>query len=175
MSTTLISAETYLKTSYTPDMELINGELREKPMPSRLHGYAQMLIGHWFLNHKTQWGVVPESEVRTEVRPGNFRLPDVSITRLGTFVGKTQQNPPLIAIEILSEDDRFSDLERRASDLEAMGVRHTWLIDPERRLVWRWSLQEHWVSVRELQAENGVYLDLDWLWTQLEEYQADNI
>ena len=167
-----ITVEEYLRTSYQPDRELISGELKEKPMPSRLHGYVQMLVGHWFAMHGKEWRVAPESEVRTQVRPDSFRLPDVSVTKLGTLSGKTQQNPPLIAIEILSEDDRYLELERPALDLQTMGVLHIWLLDPEQRRAWVWSGRDRWLPSKELRADNAIFLDLEWLWAEVSEHQS---
>ena len=168
-----VSVEEYLRTSYRPDMELIDGELKEKPMPSRLHAYTQMMIGHWFLNHRKGWRVAAESEARTEVRPGNFRLPDISITRLGTLSGQVQKSPFLIAIEVLSKDDRFVDLASRAADLAAMGVEHIWLIDPEKCRAWSWSGLDRWVPTNELHAAGPVYLDLAWLWSEIEKHEQE--
>ncbi len=138
-------------------------------MPTRLHGYVQMMIGHWFAMHMDEWGVAPESEVRTRVRPASFRLPDVAVTRLETVFGKTQDDPPIIAIEILSEDDRYADLQGRARDLAAMGVRTVWLIDPEQRSASIWSDRGVWEPAAELGVPGTpIHLDLNWLWGQVD-------
>ena len=76
----LVTVAEYLRTSYRPDRELVDGRLREKPMPTRLHGFVQALIAAWFVQHMTDWNVAPETEVRTRVSPTGFRLPDVSVT-----------------------------------------------------------------------------------------------
>ncbi len=164
-----ITVEEYLRTSYRPDRELVNGELKEKAMPTRLHGIIQMIIGAWFFNHMDQWGIAPESEVRTQVRPGNFRLPDVSVTPVDTVDTRTQNKPPIIAIEILSDDDRFSDLARRAADFRAMGVENIWLIDPEQRAALVWGAAGSWEPAAQLQVPGTpIHLDLGWLWAQVE-------
>ncbi len=165
----LIRVEEYLRTSYRPDRELIDGELREKPMPTVLHGFVQMVIGSWFAMRMTEWGVAPQLEVRTRIRPTDFRLPDVSVVPFPAPFTKTQDTPPLLAIEILSEDDKVHDLQKRAGDLHAMGVRHIWLIDSEQRSAMVWTDGTYWHPESRLTiAGTAIYLDLDWLWSQID-------
>jgi hypothetical protein len=63
MSTsTLITLEQYLATSYRPDVEFIEGELREKnsllgkgdPMVQWAHSRLQVMIGSWFDQHEEE-------------------------------------------------------------------------------------------------------------------------
>ena len=82
-----------------------------------------------------EWGLSPESEVRTRVRASNFRLPDVSLVPIPREFTGVQSEPPSIAIEIRSEDDKAVDLEKRARDLRAMGVPRVWMVDPQERRV----------------------------------------
>ena len=79
--------------------------------------------------------------------------------------------PPLIAIEVLDHADFYVDLKTRAADLYSMGVSNIWLVDPDLHIgeVWR---KGSWQPERtgRLQAlESPMYLDLDWLWQQLDE------
>jgi Uma2 family endonuclease len=41
--------------------------------------------------------------------------------------------PPLLCIEILSRDDRMSEMQERVDDYLGMGVAMVWLVDPRRR------------------------------------------
>ncbi len=45
MSTTLISVEEYLRTSYEPDAEYVDGVLEERPMGEGKHSAWQITIG----------------------------------------------------------------------------------------------------------------------------------
>jgi Uma2 family endonuclease len=38
--------------------------------------------------------------------------------------------PPLVAIEILSPDDRLIEVRQKLEEYQAWGVPHIWLIDP---------------------------------------------
>ena len=48
----------------------------------------------------------------------------------------TIRHPQLIAIEILSPEDRLSRLQERVDDYLVFGVENIWVIDPESRRVW---------------------------------------
>ena len=164
-----ISVEEYLRTSWKPDRELIGGELKEKPMPTKLHGFVQAAISGWFLQHMEEWGVAPESEVRTRVRASDYRLPDVSIVPFSTQWTKTQEDAPLIAIEIVSDDDRHPDLAQRGADFQEMGVGSIWLIDPKRRAASIWGSLGQWEPAEVLDVPNSpIYLDPKWLWAQVD-------
>ncbi len=165
-----VSVEQYLRTAYEHDPELINGELKERPMPTKMHAFVQMLIGAWFIQHMEDWGIMPLSEVRTRVTFSDFRLPDVAVARREPIRGKTQDEPPLIAIEILSPDDRFSDLHKRALDFSRMGVEHIWLIDPEEQVAFLWGgdREKSWLSTERLAVDGTpIHLDLHWVWSKI--------
>ncbi len=173
-TTHTISVEEYLRTSYEHDPEYIDGEIRERPMPTRLRAFVQMAIGAWFFQHMEEWGILLYSEVRTRVRPQNFRLPDVAIARRSPINTKTLDEAPLIAIEILSDDDRTVDLRNCATDFTAMGTENVWLLDPETRQAYVWASKDggkgDWLPSKTLTAAGTpVYLDLAWLWQRVEQ------
>ncbi len=167
----IVSVEEYLNTSYRPDRELIDGRLEEKPMPTRLHGFVRALISQWFLNHTDEWGTLALSEVRTRVRPSDFRLPDVAVVRIGTkLLDEPMDQPPLIAIEVMSKRDTFAALRDRASDLARMGVDHVWLVDPKKHEAYVFT-GGAWQPTTELQLPGSpTHLDLAWLWARVEKY-----
>ncbi len=166
----IISVEEYLNTSYRPDRELVDGRLEEKPMTTMLHSYVQGLLSQWFLNHKKQWGILAMSEPRTRVQEERFRLPDVAVVLSGTKMRNApMEKPPLIAIEIMSPEDAFTTLRRRASDFARMGTKHVWLIDPEDRFVYIFDGVD-WRTTETLQVpESPIHLDVGWLWSQIDE------
>ncbi len=165
--TRCVSVEEYLNAEYRPDLELVDGYLREKPVVSPAHGRVQFLIGLWFGIHEADWSIQGMVEVRTRVTRNNFRLPDVAITAAGPLPHKALTEAPLIAIEVLSESDTYADLRDRAEDFQTMGVRNIWLIDPAKRTAEVWT-DGNWRLTKALQAiDSPMYLDLAWLWKKL--------
>ncbi len=172
-----ISVAEYLRTSYEHDPELIDGQLRERPMPTDIHAFVQGMIGHWFALHRKEWKIMSLPELRTRVTTSNFRLPDVTVIRRRPLLGKPQEDPPLIAVEILSPDDRLSELRERAEDFSRMGVENIWLIDPEKRHAFTWGAHENdWLAADRLElAGTPIHLDLVWLWEQVAEEMQEGI
>ena len=127
-----ITIEEYLRTSYRPDVEFLDGQLEEKPMGPWDHGFIQGLIFTWFLQRGEEWNVVPSIDVRTRVSTDHVRLPDVVVDWAGPHPPVLVE-APLLAIEVLSPSDSHSALRQRAKDYTAMGIPNIWLIDPDTR------------------------------------------
>ncbi len=49
----------YLKTTYRPDRDYIDGEVRERNLGERPHSLLQLLIGSILLAHKDDWKILP--------------------------------------------------------------------------------------------------------------------
>ena len=88
----------YLKTSYRPDREYIDGEVVERNLATWEHGRVQILVGIWFGAHESEWGVMVASEWRARVSPTRVRIPDVTVVLAGPQPPVLEQ-APLLAIE----------------------------------------------------------------------------
>jgi Uma2 family endonuclease len=135
-SDALITVEEYLKTSYRPDCDFVDGRVEERNLGEFDHGLLQLSLGVLFTNNRDAWGVRAVTEVRTQVSRSRFRIPDVSVLRADAPREQIITHPPLIAIEILSPEDRLSRFQGRIDDYLAFGVENIWIIDPERRSAW---------------------------------------
>ena len=164
-----ISLEQYLNTSYRPDVEYLDGELKEKPLVDFPHGEAQGFIFAWFSERYVEWNIRCALDTRTRVSQQHVRLPDVVVVTAGDERRGALLRPPLIAIEILSPTDTFQDLTQRATDLERMGVPNIWLIDEYEHTcrVWRNGAWQPHNAARVQAVNSPIYLDLDWLWSKL--------
>ena len=164
-----VSLEEYLSTSYRPDVEFIDGILKEKPAVSPAHGRTQMMLGWWFGIHEAEWAIQVFAESRTQVSVTKVRLPDASVLPAGPVPRKVITQAALIAIEVLSESDTYRELKERDRDFESMGVRNIWLLDPAAQTAEVWTKGD-WRSfdgVRLQAIEPPIYLDLAWLWKQV--------
>lgn len=63
----VVSLAKYLRTSYRPDSEWVDGLLRPKPGGEFQHGVVQGLLGSWFRQRRHEWGILVSLEVRTQV------------------------------------------------------------------------------------------------------------
>ncbi len=73
----------YLRTSYRPDLEYIDGNLQEKNMGQYEHSYLQSLLAAWFMNHRAVWKAIPLTEQRIRVSATRVRLPDLCLVPFG--------------------------------------------------------------------------------------------
>ena len=167
---TTLNIDEYLHDfSFNPDVEYLDGELRERPMVMTAHGKLQSLISIWFGQHE-EWGMDVAVEVRTRVTPTRVRLPDVVVAPSGNWP-ETLVDPPLIAIEILSPTDSYTATQRLAGDYLAMGIPNIWLLDPETRTARSCEQQagaNAWIEKTRLEAAGTpIYLDVQHLYAKL--------
>lgn len=135
-TTALIPVEQYLATSYRPDCDYVDGEVQERNLGERWHSSVQAMITAIFLQHRREWGVVPLTEQRVQVSASRFRVPDVCIIRADALFDPILHTPPVLCIEILSTEDRFSRILERVEEYLQMGVPQVWIIDPRSREIW---------------------------------------
>jgi len=67
-----------------------------------------------------------------KLREGRYLIPDFAVF-WRTKPPLVPDAPPLIAIEILSPDDRLTAVREKLEEYRAWGVGHVWLVDPHSR------------------------------------------
>jgi Uma2 family endonuclease len=142
-SRTLISVEEYLRTSYRPDCDYVDGEVQERNLGERDHSSLQMKILMYLGNRQHQLGIEVFPEQRVQVKPTRFRIPDVCVT-LGRPDEQIFTKPPFLCIEVLSPEDRIGRVEERVDDFLAMGVPFVWVLDPATKRAWSITPVEGW-------------------------------
>jgi Uma2 family endonuclease len=132
-SATALSIEEYLHTSFPDlDREYRDGEIVERTLPDYLHGKPQALLAAFFLALGKQLSLYPCVETRMRLRPARVLIPDVAVFHPDE-PDALPASPPLIAIEILSPDDRLTEVREKLEEYRMWGVPHVWLVDPRSR------------------------------------------
>lgn len=126
-----VSLSTYLHAEYEPDAEYVDGEIEERPMGENDHSAWQAAICFWFLQHAEEWKIRVRPEVRVQVGPSRFRVPDVTILDKAQPVEQIITHPPVAVFEILSPEDTVRRLMRKLNDYQSMGIPDIWVVDPE--------------------------------------------
>jgi Uma2 family endonuclease len=128
---TAMSVEQYLTTSFPDlDKEYRDGELEERSLPDYLHGRTQGMLFAFFLMLSKKFPLFPTVETRLRLANGIFLIPDVSVFYPNEPRMSVPDVPPLIAIEVLSSDDRMTKVREKLNEYQAWGVAHVWLVDP---------------------------------------------
>ena len=130
---TQIVLSEYLQTTYHPDQEYVDGVLRERNVGKTDHARVQTLLAALFVANEPGWNVFVTTEHRMRVSPSRVRIPDVTLVRPGALSEDVLSVPPLCAIEILSPEDTYSEIQEKALDYRRMGIENIWLIDPATR------------------------------------------
>jgi Uma2 family endonuclease len=131
----LVPLEEYLSTCYEPDCEYDDGLIVERNVGEFDHSFLQAILAALFMNSEETWGVYGLTEQRIRIAPRKYRIPDICVLRLDAPADDILTEPPLIAIEILSPEDRFSRIAAKAVEYRAFGIEHVWVVDPRQRKV----------------------------------------
>ena len=115
-SATPISLAEYLDTSYGPDREYLDGEVRERNVGKREHVRVQA----WLMAHETVWLVMVVTEARLQVAAERVRIPDRVLTSLA-LQAEMADRGACSGCGDLSPKDMYSDTELRATDYSAHG------------------------------------------------------
>lgn len=165
-ATTHISLEEYLNSSWRPDREYVDGEVRERNVGKWEHARVQALLAAWFVNHESEWGISCSTEQRIRITSDRVRIPDLVVLTAGPQPDVLIE-PPLLVIEILSPEDTYSDTQERAQDYRNMGVQTVWIIDPKTR-TGRVCLESAWIEADSLRVEGSpIFVSLQELFSRI--------
>jgi Uma2 family endonuclease len=148
----MVSVREYLSTSYRPDCDYVDGVVLERNWGEYDHARLQGEVLAYFHALRGELGLFVVPEQRVQISPTRFRVPDVCVV-LGEPAEQIFRTPPFICIEILSKDDRLSDMQDRVDDYLNFGVRYVWAIDPRTRQAWRCTMGGI-AEVSELRTED---------------------
>jgi Uma2 family endonuclease len=167
-TSTHISLIEYMKTSYRPDREYVDGELLERNVGKWEHARLQALLALWFGSQEKAWSVKVATEQRLQVSPTRVRIPDVMLVGRGPQPDVTV-DPPILVVEILSPDDSYTDTQWRSADYLNMGVRAVWIIDPTSR-TGRQCVGDTWTAAETLRVPGTpIFIELSKLFADLDE------
>lgn len=129
----LTPLDEYLQTSYSPDREYIDGFVVERNLGQGKHSYTQYRLLQKLGEQLDPKGWMPLPEQRVKVAPLRVRVPDICVVlQLEDVVTAA----PRLCVEILSPDDRWSRVNERIHDYQAIGVECIWVIDPWSSRAW---------------------------------------
>jgi Uma2 family endonuclease len=123
--------EVYLSSSFEPDAEFVHGAIEERPMGENEHSAWQQALALWFGQHAHEWNIRVRPELRVQVSPENFRVPDVVLLDRSLPAERFATHPPLAVFEILSPEDTLARMMTKLADYQAMGIPTILLLDPE--------------------------------------------
>ena len=154
--------ELYLHMSYEPDAEFVDGEVEERPMGEYDHATWQYAIQKWFDQHALKWGIRVRAELRVQVTPTIYRVPDVVVFDRSKPVEQILTYPPYAAFEIMSPEGSVYRLMRKLSDYADMGILNIFVIDPRNESAFRYTRGSLELCREDLQGLEGSEAQIDW-------------
>jgi Uma2 family endonuclease len=135
----LVPVSEYLSTSYRPDREFVDGTILERNLGERDHSKLQTELAIFFGGLRRKAGIHVFVEQRVQVKSSRFRVPDVCVVVGPEPEEQILTKPPFLCIEILSKDDRMSEMTERLEDYLDFGVPFIWLFDPRLKRAWSYT------------------------------------
>jgi len=138
-ATSQLSVQDYLKTTCDPDCEFVEGVLEERPVGERDHAAWQDAILAWFRDRKREWNILVYPELRVQITPDRYRVPDVTILSREAPREQIITHAPLAVFEILSPEDTMTRMLEKLADYERMGIQAIWVVEPKKPSYFRFS------------------------------------
>jgi Uma2 family endonuclease len=130
----LISVEEYLTTSFPDaDCEYVDGVIVERNLGEKDHSRTLRELIRFFFELRNKPRNFSFPAQRVQVKQRRIRVPDICVY-LEEPNEQIFTTPPFLVIEILSKEDRASDLQEKIDDYLEFGVPYVWTVDPRRRL-----------------------------------------
>jgi hypothetical protein len=97
-ASTLVPLSEYLKTSYRPDRDWIDGEAKERNMGEGQHASVQKFFVRFLGNREREWSIRIFPEQRVQTSAHHYRIPDVCAMRSHDPFQAIVTIPPLLCI-----------------------------------------------------------------------------
>lgn len=150
ISTRPVTAEEFAAFVERPEnagrfFELDEGEIIESPPPKPPHGFVSINVGAILWNYCRRRGrgyvFSNDTGVLLGRDPDTIRGPDIMLydddAKADDIVSDSSylETPPVLAVEILSPSNRYSQIVRKVNQYLTAGVQIVWVIDPPVREV----------------------------------------
>jgi Uma2 family endonuclease len=134
-TSTVVPVKEYLRKSYGPDRDYVDGVIQERNLGERDHADLQSRFVFLLCLPENAAHVTARSELRVQVSATRFRVPDVCVLRKDAPREQIVTQAPLLCVEVLSPDDTMLRTRERVRDFLEMGVPEVWVVDPASRTV----------------------------------------
>ena len=126
-----MSLDLYLKSSFEPDAEYVDGVIEERPMGEWNHANWQAAILEFFRRQRIEWKIRAVAELRVQVSKNRYRVPDVTILDRNLPIEQIVTCAPIAVFEVLSPEDSINRMMAKLADYERMGINTILILDPK--------------------------------------------
>lgn len=130
-ATAFVTVEEYLRSSFEPDAEYIEGRIEERNVGENDHSAWQKAIVFWFEMQAREKQIRVRPELRIQVSRDCYLVPDVTLLDRNRPIEQVVTHPPIAVIEILSPQDALKRVMKKCERYERMGIQTILVIDPD--------------------------------------------
>jgi Uma2 family endonuclease len=160
-TTTHVPVEVYLRSSYEPDAEYVDGVIEERPAGEYDHSAWQGATCIWFGQHSQERNLRVRPSLRIQVAATRFRVPDVTVLDRAQPIEQIITHPPVAVFEVLSPEDTMQRLKRKLEDYRTMGIPEVWVIDPQDGAYYRYEDRQLLRRDSFACAAQGIVFEMD--------------
>ena len=143
-ATPLMTADEFYAFSHLPEnedriLELQRGEVVEMSRPGKRHGLVcgnvSRILGNYAMARKKGYVCSNDTGMLVDRDPDTVRGPDFAFFEdtqsFDQVEEKYGEQPPLLAVEVLSPNDSMGKVNRLVREQLLFGVQMVWVLDPE--------------------------------------------
>jgi Uma2 family endonuclease len=130
-ATAFVPVEEYLRSSFEPDAEYVDGQIEERAVGENDHSAWQGAIYFWFQQQAKSGQIRVRTELRVQVAPTCFLVPDVTLLDRNLPIEQIVTHPPVAVFEVLAPADTLKRIMAKCGRYERMGVGTILVIDPD--------------------------------------------
>lgn len=129
-----VPVEEYLATSFEDgDREYLDGQIVERNVGDMSHSEVQARLIAILYSLVEKSALYPRPELRLRTGTQRYRVADIAVFKDSKPTERIPSSPPHIVIEIVSPDDRFTEIVEKLDEYRRWGSPHIWLVDPNSR------------------------------------------
>jgi Uma2 family endonuclease len=130
-ATSFVTIEEYLRSSFEPDAEYMDGHLEERAVGENDHSAWQAAICAWFQQQARDGQIRVRPELSVQAAPRFFLVPDVTLLDRNRPIERIATYPPIAVFEILSPTDTLKRVMTKCGLYTQMGIQTILVIDPD--------------------------------------------
>jgi len=134
-----LTLDEYLHSSFSPDCDFVDGRSEERNVGVFNHSALLAALMAAMHRKRDEWNAQVLPSLRMIVSSSRVRVPDLCLVSYDAPDEQVLTHPPLLVIEVLDQEDRLCATMEKLADFERFGVERIWLIDPERRVAYRYA------------------------------------
>ena len=164
-----VSVHEYLRTSYSPDRDYVDGAVLERNWGDGPHSLMHGHLATTLANYEDVGGFTALISLTLRISEMRYRVADLCLLRKSAPYESIPTVAPLLCVEILSPEDGMSAMMEKVNDYLGMGIAKVWLIDPRRRKAYEVDVAGY-SPVEQLQVpETGIRLTVSEAFAELDE------